>query len=208
MTDTRTVAPWLKSALELGPALLFFAVFLLMRERVVNLWGIDYQGFIIATIVFVPVQVAATLVLWRLSGRLSAMQVMTLVLVVVFGGLTAWLNDPRFFEMKPTILYLFFAAVLGLGLALRKNWLSFVFSDAFPMTPEGWRILTIRLTLLFVAMAGANEFVRHMMSQTAWVYFKTFGILLIMFAFFILNARLFERYAIRPKDGPENGRDA
>ena len=179
--------------------LLFFVVFLIMRGRTVTWGGTEYEGFIIATIIFVPVQVLATALSWRLTGRLSVMQVMTLVLVVVFGGLTAWLNDPKFLEMKPTILYLFFAAALTIGLLLRRNWLSFVFSEAIPMQPKGWRILTLRMIVLFLCMAAANEVVRHTMSQTAWVYFKTFGIIIIMVVFIMANARLFERYAL-PSD--------
>ncbi|MDF3608418.1 septation protein IspZ [Paracoccus sp. DMF-8] len=200
MTEDRKLAPWVKPVLELGPALLFFAIFLLLRNRTVMLGGTEYQGFVIATMVFVPAQVVATAILWKLTGKLSAMQVMTLVLVVLFGGLTAWLNDPRFLEMKPTILYLFFAAILGASLALRRNWLQMVLSDTIPMQPEGWRILTLRLVILFLCMAALNEIVRHTMSQTAWVYFKTFGLVIIMMGFFLGNAKLFERYALT-KDG-------
>lgn len=206
MTESRKPAPWVKPLLEIGPALLFFSVFLLLRNRPVQLGGIEYQGFVLATMIFVPAQVVATAVLWRLTGRLSAMQVMTLVLVVMFGGLTAWLNDPQFLEMKPTILYLFFAAILGVSLLLRRNWLEMVLSEALPMKAEGWRILTLRLVVLFLAMAAGNELVRHTMSQTAWVYFKTFGILIIMAGFFMANARLFERYA-QPADKREGGGD-
>lgn len=203
MTEERKLAPWVKSALELGPALLFFAIFLMLRNRPVMLGGTEYQGFVVATMIFVPAQVLATAVLWKLTGKLSVMQVMTLVLVVLFGGLTAWLNDPKFLEMKPTILYLFFAAILGLSLALRRNWLQAVLSDTIPMQPEGWRILTIRLLILFLCMAALNEIVRHTMSQTAWVYFKTFGLVIIMMGFFIGNASLFERYALPKETDPK-----
>lgn len=206
MTESRKMAPWVKPALEFGPALLFLVVFIALRDKTIALWGTDYQGFVIATMVFVPVQALASLVLWRLTGKISAMQIMTLVLVVVFGGMTAWLNDPKFLEMKPTILYLFFAAILGLSLILRKNWLQMVLSEALPMKPEGWRILTIRLVILFIVMALLNEFVRRTMSQSAWVYFKTFGLMIIMFAFFIGNAKLFERYAL-PKEGEDGSGD-
>ena len=205
MTEPRKLAPWVKPALEIGPALLFFGIFLLLRSRTVTLGGAEYQGFVVATMAFVPAQVAATAILWRLTGKLSVMQVMTLVLVVIFGGLTAWLNDPQFLEMKPTILYLFFAAILGTSLLLRRNWLEMVMSETLPMRTEGWRILTIRLVLRFLAMAAANEVGRHTMSQTTWVYFKTFGILIIMAGFFMANARLFERYALRA-DGEGKGK--
>lgn len=199
MSDPKPVKPWLKAALELGPLLLFFVVFMRFRDQKVMLGGTEYSGFIVATLVFVPVLVAATLALWRLTGRLAPMQVATLVLVVVFGGLSVWLNDPRFFKIKVTLIYLIFAAALGLSLALRRNWLQLVMSEALPMRAEGWRILTIRLVLLFLGLALANEIVWRTQSETAWVNFKTFGLPAIMVGFFVLNARLFERYAL-PKD--------
>lgn len=199
MTETRKIKPWLKAALELGPLLLFFVVFMRFRDKTVMLGGTEYSGFIVATLVFVPVLVAATLVLWRLTGKLAPMQIATLVLVVVFGGLSIWLNDPRFFKIKVTLIYLIFAALLGLSLILRRNWLQLVMSEALPMRAEGWRILTLRLTLLFLGLALANEIVWRTQSETTWVNFKTFGLPGIMVIFFVLNARLFERHAI-PRD--------
>ncbi|CAM3138327.1 intracellular septation protein [Paracoccus aminovorans] len=199
MTAARKINPWLKAALEFGPLVLFFLVFSRFRDHAVTLGGREYSGFILATLIFIPVLAASTLALWRLTGRLAPMQIATLVLVVVFGGLSVWLNDPKFFKMKPTIIYLIFAGLLGLSLALRRNWLELVMSEALPMRAEGWRILTLRMALLFLGLAVANELVWRLMSETAWVNFKTFGLPAVMVAFFVLNARLFERYA-QPKD--------
>ncbi|QFQ87185.1 septation protein A [Paracoccus kondratievae] len=199
MTEPRKINPWLKAALDLGPLVLFFVVFMRFRDQTVTLAGREYSGFIFATLVFVPVLVICTLALWRLTGRLSPMQIATLVLVVVFGGLSIWLNDPRFFKMKPTIIYLIFAALLGASLILRRNWLELVMSEALPMRAEGWRILTLRMTLLFLGLAIANEAVWRLMSETAWVNFKTFGLPAIMVVFFVANSRLFERHAL-PRD--------
>ncbi|MBD9526778.1 inner membrane-spanning protein YciB [Paracoccus sp. PAR01] len=200
MTEPRKIKPWLKATLELGPLVLFFVVFMRMREQTITIAGTEYSGFIFATLVFIPVLVASTLALWRLTGKLAPMQIATLVLVVVFGGLSVWLNDPKFFKMKPTIIYLIFAGLLGASLALRRNWLGLVMAEALPMSDAGWRILTGRMALLFLGLAVANEFVWRNMSETAWVNFKTFGLPLLMVGFFILNAKLFERHAL-PKDG-------
>ncbi|MTH78581.1 inner membrane-spanning protein YciB [Paracoccus aestuariivivens] len=200
MTEPRKINPWLKSALEFGPLVLFFVTFMRMRDKTVTLGGTEYSGFIFATLVFIPVLVLTTLALWRLTGKLSPMQIATLVLVIVFGGLSVWLNDPRFFKMKPTIIYLIFAGLLGLSLVLRKNWLGLVMSEALPMSAQGWHILTQRMAVLFLGLAVANEIVWRSMSETAWVNFKTFGLPLLMVVFFVLNSKLFERHAL-PKDG-------
>ena len=188
--------PWLKTALELGPLLVFFVVYLLWRNETVTLWGEDYSGFILATLAFIPALVASTLGIWALTGKVSAMQVATLVLVLVFGGLSIWLNDPRFFKVKVTLIYLLFAAILGFAILTDRNWLQLVLGEALPMRAEGWRILTQRTALLFLAMAMLNEIVWRTMSESTWVYFKTFGLTLILFVFLLANARLYRDYAI------------
>lgn len=200
MTQSRKINPWIKAGLEFGPLILFFVIFMRLRDKTVMLGGTEYSGFIVATLAFIPVLVLSTLALWRLTGKLAPMQIATLVLVVVFGGLSVWLNDPRFFKMKPTIIYLLFAAALGVSLALRRNWLQLVMAEALPMNDQGWRVLTLRMVALFLGLALANELVWRSMSETAWVNFKTFGLPIVMVVFFVLNARLFERHAV-PKDG-------
>ena len=76
--------PWVLPALEWGPLLLFFAVFMLNRGNSVSLWGQDYTPLVFATLVFIPALALATLIRWRLTGHLSPMQIATLLLVGVF----------------------------------------------------------------------------------------------------------------------------
>lgn len=200
MAERRKIDPKLKLGLEYGPLILFFLGYFLLRERTVTLGGTEYQGLILITALFVPVLAAATVALWRLTGRLSAMQLVTLVVVVVFGGLTVWLNDPQFIKMKPTIIYALFAGILGFGLLQGRSYLQLVMDEALPMRPEGWMILTRRLALFFAALAVLNELVWRNFSDGTWVSFKTFGLTIAIFAFFILNARLFEAHGVEKEE--------
>ena len=195
----RNINPGLKAALEYGPLVVFFLAFLLLKERTISLGGNDYGGVVGATLVFVPVLVLCTAAQWALTGTLSVMQMLTLVLVVVFGGLSIWLNDPRFFKMKPTIIYLLLAGLLGLGLALRRNWLGVAMGEMVPLAPEGWRKLTQRLVVLFLALAVLNEIVWRTQSDTTWVLFKTVGLIVLTIGFFAANMPLIRRYAL-PED--------
>ena len=190
--------PLVKSALELGPLLLFFGVFMWNRGGTVSLWGQDYTALVFATLIFIPVLAIATLIQWRLSGRLAPMQVVTLVLVVIFGGLSVWLNDPRFFKMKPTIIYLLFAAILLVGLARERLFLKTIFAEAFDLEDEGWSKLTLRFGLFFVFLAGVNEIVWRTQSEDVWTSFKVFGIAPLTIVFMLLQGRLVESYT-RPK---------
>jgi intracellular septation protein len=115
--------------------------------------------------------------------------------VVVFGGLTIWFNDERFFKMKPTMIYAIFALVLGFGLLRGRSYLQLVMDEMLPLRHEGWMILTRRLVIFFVGLAIANEIVWRNFSDATWVSFKTFGLTAAVFAFFLTQAKLFEAYA-------------
>lgn len=197
MSKPKSINPLLKLALDLGPVILFFVLYIRTRDQVFAIAGTEYSGFIIATAVFIPVLLASTGVLWALTGHLSRMQLMTAILVVVFGGLTVWLNDERFLKMKPTILYLLFGGALGFGLLQGKSYLSAMMDEMMPMQEQGWMILTRRMTAFFFGLAIANEAIWRTMSTDAWVNFKTFGLPLALFAFFMSQAKLFQRYATK-----------
>ena len=196
----KNVKPWVKTALEMGPILAFFIGFVLLKNREFVVNGETYSGFIVMTAAFIPILAASTLVLWRLTGKLSAMQIMTLVLVTVFGGLTIWLNDERFFKMKPTMIYTIFAVILGFGLLRGTSYLRLVMGDMLPMDHAGWMKLTVRMTLLFVGLALANELVWRFFSPDAWVKFKTFGLPLVMFGFFMTQSGLMARHSTAPDE--------
>lgn len=195
--EVRKINPILKLALELGPVVLFFVMFGRLKDQTFTIAGTAYSGFIVTTAAFVLLIMATTALLWKLTGKLSRMQLLTLVLVVVMGGLSVWLNDERFIKMKPTLLYLAFGGVLAIGLWRGQSYLSLVMDEALPMKPEGWMILTRRLTAFFFGLALANELVWRLMSTEAWVNFKTFGLTAALFAFFMTQGRLLETYAVK-----------
>ncbi len=196
----RKISQGLKSALELGPVLIFFIAYMRMKDEVYTIAGTDYSGFIVVTALFVPLLLASTAVLWKLTGKISRMQVMTAILVIFFGGLTVYFNDEKFFKIKTTIVYSFFAGILGLGLLMGKSWLAYVMDELMPLEPEGWMILTKRLVAMFAALAIANEVVWRTMSTDAWVKIETFGFPVALFAFFMLQAGLLQKYGIEPED--------
>lgn len=194
MAEPKTINPILKQVLELGPPLLFFVIYLRIRDDVFTWGGVEYTGFIVATLVFVPILLIAMGILWAMTGQLSRLQIFTAFMVIFFGGLTAWFNDERFFKMKTTIVYGFFAVILGIGLARGRSYLAYIMSEMIPMTDEGWMVLTRRLALFFVVLAVANEVVWRTMSTDAWVKIETFGFPVLMFIFLWAQIVALEKY--------------
>ncbi|OIQ27100.1 MAG: intracellular septation protein A [Alphaproteobacteria bacterium MedPE-SWcel] len=195
--------PWLKGVLEYGPIALFFIAYLRLKEHSFDIAGTSYDGFIVVTAGFVPLMVLSTLALWKLTGKLSKMQLLTLVLIVVFGGLSVWFNDERFFKMKPTLIYLIFGGLLGFGLLRGQSYLRVMMAEMMPLTEEGWMILTRRLCAFFLALALANEVIWRSVNTETWVYFKTFGLTVAMFVFFMTQARLFQVHGLEEAEADD-----
>jgi len=199
MSEQKT-NPMTKTVLEFGPILAFFVAYLWLKDDVFTIGGRDYDGFILVTAGFIPVFLLAMGALWALTGHLSKMQVVTAVLIVVFGGMSVWFNDPRFFKMKPTIIYLLFGGVLGFGLMRGTSYMQSLMDGVMPLTNAGWIILTRRLTMFFFGLAILNELVWRLMSEESWVYFKTFGLTAAIFLFFMAQGRVFRDHSIQTKD--------
>ena len=197
----RKINPILKQVLELGPTVVFFLIYMRIKDETYNLGGTDYSGFIVAALILVPLLLAAIFALWLLTGSISRMQIFVGVMVVVFGGLTAWFNDERFFKMKTTIVYGTFAVILGIGLMRGKSLLQWVMAEALPMEAEGWMILTRRLTGMFAALAIANEVIWRTQTTELWVKLETFAMPAALFVFLMVNFMALQRFIIEdPKD--------
>lgn len=194
----RKINPILKQALELGPTILFFLIYMRIKDESYSFAGTEYSGFIVAALILVPLLLASTFTLWLLTGTISRMQIFVAVMVIFFGGMTAWFNDERFFKMKTTIVYGTFAVILGLGLLRGKSLLQWVMAEALPMKPEGWMILTRRLTAMFAALAVANEIIWRTQSTELWVKLETFAMPAALFLFLMLNFMALQRYMIDP----------
>jgi intracellular septation protein len=197
----RKINPVVKQALELGPTILFFLIYMRIKDQTYTLGGTEYSGFIVAALIMVPLLLVAMLILWLLTGTISRMQVFVAVMVIFFGGLTAWFNDERFFKMKTTIVYGCFAGILGAGLLRGKSLLQWVMAEALPMKPEGWMILTRRLMLMFAALAVANEVIWRTQSTELWVKLETFAMPAALFLFLMFQFMRLQRFMIEePED--------
>ena len=179
--------PLLKLALDLGPLLLFFFA----NTR----WGI-----FAATGAFMAATLVSIAITYALARRVPMMPLVSAVVVMVFGGLTLYLQDEVFIKLKPTIIYALFAAVLLGGLAFGRSLLAVVLDSVFQLTEDGWKKLTLRWGLFFVAMAILNEIVWRSVSTDTWVAFKAFGFLPLTILFALAQTPLMMRHGTEKKD--------
>jgi intracellular septation protein len=175
-----------KLLIELGPLLIFFGV-----NAAYGIFA-GTGAFMVATVVSLGLA-------WWLYHKVPVMPLVSAVIVLAFGGLTIYLQDDTFIKLKPTIVYTMFAVLLIGGLAARKPVLALLFGPVFNLTDDGWRKLTVRWAVFFVAMAVLNEFVWRNFSTDTWVSFKAFGFLPITFLFAMAQVPLMQRYGV-PED--------
>ncbi len=57
------------------------------------------------------------------GGRITPVQVLTLIILTLSGGLTVAFNDERFFKMRSTAVCITLSGILWVGLWRGKTWL-------------------------------------------------------------------------------------
>jgi intracellular septation protein len=151
-----------RSAVDFGPLLLFFVAY-----KIFDLY--------VATATVMVAAVAAVCLGYWLDRKIHPVPLATAVVVLVFGGLTLYLNNETFIKMKPTMIYALFGAVLLGGLLFNRPLVKYVFGAAVTMQEASWRVLTWRFGVFFLLMAVLNELIWRNFSSNVWVYFHSFG---------------------------------
>jgi intracellular septation protein len=149
--------------IDFFPILLFFIAY-------------KVQGIYIATAVLMAATLVQTALLMRIEGRLSAMQKTTVALILVFGGLTLFLQDERFIQWKPTVLYAAMAMALwGALLIWNRNVLHTLLGAQLKLPVNVWNRLTHIWAVYFLFMASINAYAVVMWSMDEWMNFKLWG---------------------------------
>lgn len=193
------MTPRLNAAIEYGPLAVFLAAYFIG-----NRYLDDIGAILAATAAIMVATVVALSVAWFVQHRVPKVPLISGGLLMVFGGLTLWLQDPVFIKMKPTIVYLLFSTVLVGGVAMRRPLLKPLLGNAWQLDDTGWTKLTIRFGLFFMAMAGLNELVWRTQTTDFWVSYKVFGTMGLILVFTMTQVGLIHRHQIQPEsEGPD-----
>jgi len=183
-----------KLLIDLGPLLVFFlANFFAPVPALAKIF--------VATGAFMVAMVVAMIFSALRYRRISPLLWFSGVMVVVMGGLTIWLHDRTFIQMKPTIYYTLVAGLLGFGLATGRPLLQQVLASTYPgLSEEGWKKLTRNWAIFFAFMAVLNETVWRNTSWDFWIGFKLWGALPLTFLFAAVNIPMLLRHGLMRED--------
>lgn len=175
---------WLPMALDFGPLLVFFL-------------ATKFIGVLAGTAAFMAAIITAVLVSKLRLGRVSPMLWLSAVLVLFFGGLTLYFHDPKFIQIKATVIYAFFALMLIGGWMGGKPLLRYLLQSAYNGLDEiGWLKLSRNWGLFFAALAVTNEVLRTALSYETWLTLKVWGVTAASMLFAMANVPMLLKHGL------------
>ncbi len=196
----------MKFLFDLLPVLLFFAAYKFAgaspeasHALATQLLG---QGIVASQapiLIATGVAIVATIgqVLWLMARRrkVDTMLWVSLAIIVVFGGATLFFHDATFIKWKPTVLYWLFALTLTVSvLFLKRNLIRALMQEQVELPDPVWSRLNLSWIAFFTAMGVLNLYVAYSYSEEAWVNFKLYGGMGLMFLFVLAQGFLLSRH--------------
>ena len=185
----------MKFLFDLLPVILFFAAYKFAgaQPEASHAFATHWLGdnialtqapILIATAVTIVATFAQIAIVWVRHRKVDTMLWVSLAIIVVFGGATLFFHNPTFIKWKPTALYWLFGIVLlGSALLLKRNLIRKALEAQVALPEMIWGRLNLAWAGFFVAMGVLNIYVAYNFSEEAWVNFKLFGGMGLMFAF-------------------------
>lgn len=133
-----------------------------------------------ALIVATGVQVAYS---WFKFRKVEKMQLITFVMVTIFGGLTIFMHNENFIKWKVTMVYALFALFLLGSQLLGKPAVKSMLGKELTLPDTIWNRINFAWVLFFSICALVNIYIAFNMPLEVWVNFKVFGLLILTILF-------------------------
>ena len=172
----------MKFLFDLFPIILFFVAY-------------KMYDIYVATGVAIAAAFVQTGLFWLKHRKFEKSHLITLAILVVFGGLTLILHDPVFIKWKPTVVnWLFGATFLGSQFIGKKPLVERMMGHAITAPTPVWKRLNWAWIVFFIAMGMLNLYVAFNYSEETWVNFKLFGMMGLTLVFVFGQAFYLSRY--------------
>ena len=209
MDHENTAAPkkksgWLNLAIDYVPLLIFFLVYRYFAPEDASNSVAEVLAVVKGTGAFiVAALVALGMSKWKL-GHITPMLMLSTALIVFFGGLTIFFQDPVFVQVKPTIIYALFAVALLVGWRMGKPLLKYLLGAAFEgLSDRGWMALSRNWGFYFVALAILNEVLRAALPFEDWLAAKFWLFMPLSFLFTFMQLPMMMREGLGKEEETE-----
>lgn len=165
----------------------------------------DVKGIYVATTVMIIASILQVSITWLLTRKVEKSHLITLVLVIVLGGATLWLQNPDFIKWKPTAVnWLFALAFVGAQLFTDKSLLERMMAEHIQLPAQVWVRLNIAWIVFFIGSGLANLYVAFNFPEETWVNFKLFGLLGLTIVFIIGQSIYLAKHVTEVETPTEN----
>ena len=174
---------WINLLCEFGPIIAFLASY-------------EMYGFGTATLAMIGTTIISFVVLFAIEKHPPYFAIVNTLSVLLFGGISVFVNIPDIFIFRDTALDLVLGVVFLASLRYphKKTGLEFFFTNVFAITRKGWREFTFRWGIFYIVLAFANETVRIFATPDMWVEAKVWMIIAtVIFGFYQLRLTTKER---------------
>ena len=206
-TKPKPKSGWLNILVDYGPLLVFLGVYKFYQPPETSTFG-EIAAVIYGTIAFMIAAVVALVFSKLKFGHVSPMLILSTTLIVGFGGLTIWLQDEKFIQIKPTAIYLLFGALLIGGWLRGKALLQILLEAAFEgVDHQGWLKLSRNWGFFFVFMAVLNEVLRMQLTFESWLWAKLWVFMPLSFIFTFAQIPMLLKHGLALEDRDEVVKD-
>ena len=155
----------MKQFFDFIPLLVFFAVY-------------KFYDIYTATAALMVVTVLQIAITWFTLRKLEKMHLITLGMVLVFGGFTLFFHDDVFIKWKVTVINLLFSAALLVSqFVLKKPLIKQMLGKEMQLPDAIWSRVNLAWAGFFAVAAATNTYIAFHLPQEVWVNFKVFGLL-------------------------------
>lgn len=155
----------MKLLMDFLPIVIFFAAF-------------KVKGIYFATAVAIATAILQIGWTYFRKRKVEPMMMVSVGVLVVFGGFTLLLHNEMFVKWKPTILYWIFAGALSVSrLFYGKNLMKSMLGGQLDLPENIWNRLNTLWISFFAAVGCLNLYVAYHYPTATWVNFKLFGLL-------------------------------
>jgi len=164
------------------------------------LFAFKFYGIYVATTVGIVATALQVIATRAFKKKFDKQQVITLIVFVIFGGMTLYFHNPIFIKWKPTIVFWIFGfAFLGSQFVgkrtLIERMLESVLEKQAASVPNiVWKRLNLAWTVFFILLGTINLYVAYTFSTEIWVNFKVYGIMSLLLIFSFIQALCLTRY--------------